>query len=413
MNKNKFFYILIITLGLISDLIAQPSFIWGKQFGTEHEDAGQDIVIYENGDFVLTGSTAGNLYSNNAGKRDGFIVKFDSLGNEIWKEQFGSVEDDKPWEIEKDKRGNIYIAGTTNGIINGKGHGNQDVLIRKYNSNGDLIVTKIIGTDSLDYLSEIYIDNELNIYLAGNTRGKLGQNNYGDWDYFIMKLDSNFTELYTYQFGTERWDYCNDFVLGKEGDFYIGGFTFGSLEESNKGETDAFIAHYSKNGELLKIKQFGTAQHDNIRNLIIDKTDNIYISGTSQGDIVNDNIGKSDAFLMKLNKEWNITWEKQFGTKSWDEVWKMEFINEENNILISGCHNPDAYIRSYDNQGNLIWNQVFSAKGIKNGTSGRQFQVFNDKYLYFTGYTHADLFSKNPNQNNGDIFIVKLGLKDE
>jgi hypothetical protein len=106
-------------------------------------------------------------------------------------------------------------------------------------------------------------------------------------------------------------------------------------------------------------------------------------------------------------------WEKQYGTKSWDEAWHMDFLNSEKNIMISGSHNPDAYVRLYDDQGKLKWNQVFAARGIKAGTGGRNFSILNDKYLYFTGFTYADLFGQNPNQKGGDIFIVKLGLENE
>ena len=405
--------LLILFFGTTAKSNAQPSFIWGKQFGTEHGEAGHDIVIYNNGDFVLTGSTTRSLYSEHIGKRDGFIVRFDSLGNEIWKHQFGSDKDDQPFELEKDQSGNLYVAGITNGIINGQGHGDQDVLIYKFGPDGELKTIKVIGTDSTEYLSEIYIDKEFNIYLAGSTKGKLGRKNFGDCDYFVMKLDSNFNELYTLQFGSDQTEMCNDFLLDQDEGFYIVGYTYGILGTKNYGDTDAFMAHYNKNGDLIKINQFGTPKHENVSNILIDKNDNIYISGTSHGNIVSENFGRNDVFFMKLDKDWNIIWEKQFGTKSWDEAWHMDFLNDEKNIIISGSHNPDAYIRMYDDQGKLIWNEVFAARGIKSGTGGRHFSIFNDEYLYFTGFTFADLFSKNPNQKGGDVFIVKLGLNNE
>jgi hypothetical protein len=413
MNKFKQFIFFCIILFFISQTFAQPLFVWGKQFGTKKVEAGQDMVVYESGEFVLTGSTTGDLYSSNLGNRDGFIVKYDSMGHELWKSQFGSDQDDKPWELEKDAHGNLYVAGITKGIINGQGHGNQDILIYKYNPEGILKKTKIFGTDSLDYLSEIYIDKDFNIYIAGNTKGQLGANSYGDWDYFIMKLDSGFSEIYTLQFGTEKWDYCNDFIIDKNSDVYFAGFTFGNLGKENIGNTDAFIAQYTREGDLIRLHQFGTAQAENVSNIIIDSNENIYISGTSHGNIVGKNNGKSDVFIMKLDKNWDVIWEKQFGTNSWDEAWHMDFIKSEKEFLISGSSNPDAYIRLYDIQGNLKWNQVFAARGIKAGTGGRHFCVYQDRIIYFTGFTFADLFSQNPNQKEDDAFIVKLELKSE
>ena len=101
--------------------------------------------------------------------------------------------------------------------------------------------------------------------------------------------------------------------------------------------------------------------------------------------VASENKGKEDVFLMKLDKDWNIIWEKQYGTPSWDEAWSMELINSDTELLVSGSNNPDAYLRLYDTNGNLEWNEVFAARGIKAGTGGRHFAVYKNKYIYFTG----------------------------
>ena len=409
--KNIFSIIFVFLIFVFcNSSFAQPSFIFGKQLGTNKDDSGQDIVTYPSGDFVLAGTTFGSLYSDILGQSDGFIIKYDSTGNEIWKKQFGTKDKDRVWKLKKDINGNLYAAGNTYGTINGEQYGNQDMFIYKFDPNGKLIKSKIIGTDSTDYLSEIYIDDRLNIYIAGNTKGKLGSNSYGNWDYFIIKLDSNFNKIHTFQFGTDKRDYCRDFKIDKNGDVYICGYTMGDLGRKNIGKTDAFIAKYSKQGKLIKIWQFGTNQYDDVSRLLIDKNENIYLAGTSFGNIVSRNKGKEDVFLMKLDNDWKIIWEKQYGTPSWDEAWAMELIKSDTELLISGSSNPDAYLRLYDKYGNLKWNEVFAAKGKKAGTGGRHFAVYKSKYIYFTGFTFADLFRKNLNQETDDAFIVKLGL---
>ena len=400
----------LIIFGICTSSFAQPSFIWGKQLGTDKDDSGQGIVTLLPGNFVLAGTTSGNLGGSNIGQSDGFIIKYDSVGNEIWKRQFGTEDKDRVWNFAKDKEDNLYAAGNTFGKINGEKFGEQDMFIYKYDKNGNLLKNVILGTDSVDYLTEIYIDDNLNIYIAGNTKGKLGSSCYGDWDYFIMKLDSNFNEIYTYQFGTNKRDYCRDFKIDKNGNIFICGHTMGNLGRKNLGLTDAFIAKYSKQGKLLKIWQFGTNQYDDVSRLLIDKKENIYLAGTSFGNIVTTNKGKQDVFLMKLDKDWKIIWKKQYGTVSWDEAWSMKLIKSDTELLISGSNNPDAYLRLYDTNGNLKWNEVFAARGIKAGTGGRHFAVYKNKYIYFTGFTFADLFSKNPNQKTDDVYIVKLAL---
>ena len=58
----------LIIFGICNSSLAQPSFIFGKQFGTDKEDSGQDIVTLSSGDFVLAGTTFGNLCTNDLGK---------------------------------------------------------------------------------------------------------------------------------------------------------------------------------------------------------------------------------------------------------------------------------------------------------------------------------------------------------
>ena len=187
------------------------------------------------------------------------------------------------WELEKDARGNLYAAGNTNGTVNGKRFGDQDMIVYKFDKNGDLLKSVILGTDSTDNLSRIYVDKNMNIYMAGNTKGKLGSNSFGNWDYFIMKLDSNFNEIYTFQFGTDKRDYCRDFKIDKNGNIFICGYTMGNPGRENIGLTDAFVTKYSKEGKLLKIWQFGTDQYDDANCLSIDKNENIYLAGTTFG----------------------------------------------------------------------------------------------------------------------------------
>lgn len=66
-------------------------------------------------------------------------------------------------------------------------------------SLGNKIFQKVIGSDSLDVVVGIAMDNDGNIWLAGHTKGNIhGQNNRGDFDVFIMKFNSNGTQLSMY-----------------------------------------------------------------------------------------------------------------------------------------------------------------------------------------------------------------------
>ena len=90
----------------------------------------------------------GSLCSAGLGQSDGFIVKYDSTGKEIWQKQFGTPDNDRIWVLEKDVHGNLYAAGNTYGSINDKRYGEQDMFIFKFDKNGNVLKSIILGTDS-------------------------------------------------------------------------------------------------------------------------------------------------------------------------------------------------------------------------------------------------------------------------
>lgn len=374
------------------------------------------------GDIVFTGSTDGTLFGESFGGRDGFLMKMDSSGNEIWGKQFGTERHDWIFEMEADNKNNLYIGGITKGAVNGEKI-SDNIFINKFDEDGNLIQEKIIATHFDDYLSEIYVDESCNIYIAGNTYGKIGKNSYGNSDCFIMKLDSNFSVVSTFQFGTEESDRCNDFIIDQNEDFYFVGITEGVIGDSNIGKADAFLTKYTKKGKLIMSKQFGTGNIDGALNILIDHDTNIYISGFKSGS--KEKGWNSDIYLRKMDKKANLIWEKEFGTTSWDLIWHMDFVHSQKEIVISGNSSgrvkfetghskPGAFVQLFDTNGNLKWSQVFRPQGTENSwIGGRHFAVYNDKYIYFTGANYGNLFGTNSNQKTSDIFVIKLGFYDE
>ena len=113
-----------------------------------------------------------------------FLVKYNSSGNKIWSKQVGTNVRDVGEDIAIDSSDNIYIVGYSEGNLNGQVNAGIDG-ITKYNSSGILQWTKLIGTsDQNDYGYALNINKE-NIYLAGATFGNLDGNiNKGSLDAF-------------------------------------------------------------------------------------------------------------------------------------------------------------------------------------------------------------------------------------
>ena len=96
------------------------------------------------------------------------------------------------YNLAIDKSNNIYVAtNTTAHLPVTESNGENDIIIMKYNSNGDVLWIKQYGTEKHDSVNEIIIKND-EIYITGYVNGEFTEfDRYGKGNIFIMKLDSN------------------------------------------------------------------------------------------------------------------------------------------------------------------------------------------------------------------------------
>jgi hypothetical protein len=408
-NAALFIFVLII---ISNNLKSQSDFIWGKQFGSEKNEYALNHLIDENGNIYIAGKTDGVVEGKNFGKNDGFILKIDSSANTIWSRQFGTDgEEDIQWSAI-DNRGCVYITGSTTGVFNGKKSGKEDIFIIKYDPQGEEEWKKQFGTDSTDIAKGIHADNKGFIYLTGMTGGKLGQSSYGKTDAFIMKLDINGNHIFTTQFGTAADDFSYAITGGNESDIFVCGTTFGDIAGKNKGFMDGFTGHFTDRGDLIRYDQFGSEGFDLAMILSVDEEKNIYVGGSTSGNFACQQLGEGDCYLLKINEKGEILWNRQFGTAKHDGVRSIDLDSKiSDNILISGILNlppSQGFMRMFNKNGDQLWERKFIAVGSYLATSGKDVNFDNKGNIYHMGLTGANMFGIS--RGEADIYLVKLAL---
>jgi hypothetical protein len=408
-NKRTIVIILALTI-IVTSLKSQTSFIWGKQIGSDKEEYALNHVIDNNGNIYVSGKTRGMMAAKNLGQNDGFITKIDSSGSTLWTRQFGSEGDEDVQWSAIDNKSFVYITGSTTGVLNNKNFGKEDIFVVKYDMDGNLEWTKQFGTDSTDIVKGICTDNSGNIYITGYTTGKLGKLSYGKSDCFIMKLDNMGNQLFTFQFGTPADDNSYSITTGPDSGIFICGTTWGDLAGKNKGFIDGFTGQFTDKGNLIRYNQFGTDGFDIALIIKADNEKNIYIGGTTTGNLGSQQIGDGDCFLMKATEKGEILWKNQFGTKNHDSVRGLTFNPKvSDDIIISGLINlppGEAFIRMYKKDGGLLWEQKFAGLGQATGTSGKDVTIDEKGNIYHMGLTGANLFGSS--SGGPDVYIVKL-----
>ncbi|MDP7500595.1 MAG: SBBP repeat-containing protein [SAR324 cluster bacterium] len=165
-----------------------------------------------------------------------------------------------------------------------------------------------LGTSSLDSASGVATDSSGNVYVAGYTEGGLdGNSSAGSWDLFVVKYDSDGNKQWTQQLGTSSHDFAYGFATDSSGNVYVAGMTYGGLDgNSNSGEIDLFIVKYNSSGTKQWTKQLGSSSEDSASGVATDSSGNFYVAGYTYGGLDgNSNSGCNDLFVVKYDSDGN------------------------------------------------------------------------------------------------------------
>ena len=375
--------------------------ISAKQIGTSSEDIGFGLSIDNSDNVYITGHTYGNLDSNNNhGSADVVLVKHDSSNNKIWTKQIGTPKEDKASGIAIDSSKNIYISGYTKGKFDNDTYSSlPDIFLSKFNESGTTQWIKNFGTPKDDYSNGIAIDSTGNIYITGYTKGDFDNDSITtNPDIILLKFDSSGTKLWHKQISTSSDDRGNGIAIDNLNNIYITGYSKGNLDNiTNSGRADAFLMKFDLNGTKQWTKLVGTSSDDIANSVITDSSNNIYITGYSNGDIDNNtNFGNSDIFISKFTLNGDKQWTKNMGS-TLDDVGYDLAIDSSNNIYITGFSTGN--LDNNTNSGNSdVFILKFNPEGIKQQTAllgtalddiGYSVQLDSNNQIYLTGYTNG------------------------
>ena len=349
--------------------------IWKRQVGTTGYDAASGVAVDNIGNVYAIGWTDGE--GGNISDRLGWITKYDGNGNQIWKRQLpNSNYDISNGAISLSSDGSIYIVGRTTGTAPGTNEINTDALVAKYDSNGNPLWVKQIGTAAWDEAKSVAVDSDGSIYIAGQTKGNLQGTNAGDADAWLAKYDSSGNQIWKQQIGTTAEDQAFGVAVSNNGHVYLSGHTQNKLGESfvgnvNEwigdfevmrnafyqndnsqlggiyyGSTDAWVAQFkAADGALNWKRQLGTSAYDAATGVATDSNGNAYITGRTRGKLGENYAGGDDAWVAKYNVNGALQWKQQLGTVG-DDV--------SNGIAVSGSGVYISGVTSGNVEGNNL-----------------------------------------------------------
>jgi len=252
--------------------------IWNRSWGqVTAEDRGNDVAVDGSGNVYLGG------YVEVGSHKDALLVKYDSVGNQLWNVTWDrgliTPDDDIGKSVAVDEYNNVYIAGLSNGLFT------KDAFLVKYDSAGNWQWEKIWDGGFNDEGLAVTVDENNNTYLAGYTDvGALNLN------FFLVKYDSGGTWQWERKWGGSGEDKGNDIIVVGTNNIYVVGYMdIGSFQ------IDAYLAKYDSSGNQLWNRTWGGSNEDKANAVAIDSIGSVYMVGHSDLGL---NI---DSFIVKYN----------------------------------------------------------------------------------------------------------------
>ena len=167
---------------------------WVQKLATASSDVITAMAVDATDNVYVAGYTYGAFPGHvAAGKADGFIAKYGPSGNQVWLTQIGSAEIDQFTAVAVDPNGGVVAIGASEGgfglVANQGPIGTSDVVVVKLTADGKQVFIQELGTDQNERPSAVAVDASGAIYGVGSTQGMFpGATSAGNYDLFVFKL---------------------------------------------------------------------------------------------------------------------------------------------------------------------------------------------------------------------------------
>jgi hypothetical protein len=307
-----------------------------------------------------------------------------------WSRQLGTSTYEAGNAVSTDNAGNVYLAGQTMGRIAGLDPGGSDPFLAKYDALGNRTWVKQLGTSATyDTAWAVSADGLGGIYIAGSQQVNVPG---ASTDALVAKYDAAGTLLWSRSLATPQYEDAAGISADGLGNVYVTGYTAGALDGGSAGGNDVFLAKYGAAGNLQWTRQLGSAGGDVGESVSADQLGNIYLTGWTTGSL-GASSGGADVFIAKYDSSGDLQWVRQIGTPGRESAYGISADGlggayltgyTDGNLDGKSLGGWDAFLAKYDEAGNLHWIRQF---GTSNDDQGDGLAVDKSGHVYISGYT--------------------------
>lgn len=304
------------------------SFIWTREIETALEGDVADIGTDALGNVFVWGNFQDTLSLGTDslltfGQSDLFLLKYDSNGNLLWKNHLGGDKADLAVAMRVSEAGDLYLSGVFNGkILFGstflEAYDNLDSFVAKYDSEGNLVWAKQLGSDQLGALvTDLAFDNN-HIFITGTYADNTLINGQtittdGLQSLFVARFLLDGTPDFVRGFNNDLIVTPTQMVCDNNGRIYISGALQGTAQfgahslSSSDSENGIAMCLSSETGEAYWATSFGGSDYDATNSICVANgkcfVGGAFTQNANFGTNTLSSNGNLDAFLLQINQD--------------------------------------------------------------------------------------------------------------
>jgi|GEM_PF-633534 len=360
-----------------------PDTLWTNHFGGSADELGNDVKQTSDGGFIIVGET----YSFGVPSDNAYIIKTNSSGTPVWSQAFGMGDEDYAMEVIQIPSGDYVVVGGKRPILLLPTQG----WLFKLNASGGMLWERVYGGGDQDYGWSLRQTVDGGFIIGGTTRSYT----YGNYDFWLIKTDSNGNMTWNNHFGGSNYEQCSSVDVCSDGGYIMAGIT-----KSYEVNGDVWLVKTYSDGNMRWNRTYGGSGKDEGYSIRQTNDGGYIIAGLTESFGVGGNI-----YLIKTNSAGDTIWTKNYGGSGEEFGFSVDLTDDGGYVVAGrtssyGSGGSDVWVIKVDSLGSLLWSKTIG--GANSEEASAIHQTSDGGYIvagHTTTYTYGQL----------DIYLVRLG----
>jgi hypothetical protein len=362
--------------------LLEANVFWERTYGGAGDDRAFYAAAVADG-FVVVGSST----SFQQDKTDAWVLKLDHEGNTLWNQTFfEGVGSEFRFVLGLDDGfllvGNVFLPS-----------GDTDGYVVRIDEEGNLSWNVTLGGEKVDKLfSALKVQD--GFVLVGLTHS------FGDdSDVWVVKMDVNGNEVWNKTYGGTMED-AGRGIASTEGNHYV---VAGYTNSMGNGDYDFLLMEIDASGTLSWNKTYGGLQSD--KAYAIAETAGACVA---VGDTRSKGEGESDAWIIKVDLNGNLIWERTVGGEGFDMPTCITVSNYQGSLVGGftfsfGNGERDFWLFKVDDSGSVLWSCTLGRSQFEEAYS--VLEVAENEFV-MAGWTNSI------GQGHYDFYVAKISVEN-